>query len=252
VSLKDYLNVIRKRWWLALITVLVAAGVAFGYSSTQPKLYESTVVLRGDVGKPDAGLYNSLQQLLKTYNALFTSTDFANQINQQAGLDRQPQDILAEIHVQAQPDNYEFVINVDDRSPENARKIADEAANILITKNLADNEGLNPDQEVFIVKNSPASLPDKPYSPRTLLLSGAGTGLGLVLGVIFMFVAEFLDDTIKDETDVSRYANLKALGVIPTWRTKNIDNTSRTIAVQPTLNSANSSTADNSRQAKPN
>jgi hypothetical protein len=66
-----------------------------------------------------------------------------------------------------------------------------------------------------------------------------------------MFVAEFLDDTIKDEIDLNRYANLKALGVIPTWRAKNIDSTSRTTnTAQPTLSSLSSNNTDNSRQTQ--
>ena len=105
MQLKDYLNVIRKRWWLVAITIVVAAAVAFVYSSLQPKIYESTVQLSGDIGKKgDGGLYNGLKQQLQAYPPLFTSTDFANQINQRAKLDLPADAILGKFHVQAQPE----------------------------------------------------------------------------------------------------------------------------------------------------
>ena len=159
-----------------------------------------------------------MKQQLQAYPPLFTSTDFANQINQRARLDLPPDVILGKFHVQAQPDILILVIKVDDASPQQAQKIADASADIIIEKNLSDIEGLNPDQQVYINKLAPANLPDKPSSPRTNLLTGAGAGVGLVLGAILMFVIEFLDNTLKDPRDIERYTGLNTLGQIPRWK----------------------------------
>lgn len=220
MQLQDYLNVIKRRWWIAVIAMVIAAAVAFGYSSTQPKIYESSVQLRGQPGKPDAGLYSVIQQQLQSYTARFSSTDLANEINQRGGFDLSPDAILSKFHVQAQTDKYIFIITVDDVNPQRAKQIADIAADVLVDENLAAIEGLNSDQQIYIQKNSPASLPDKPSSPRTNLLTAAGAGLGLVLGLILMFVVEFFDNTLKDENDIKRYTNLEILGQIPRRRAK--------------------------------
>lgn len=253
MQLKDYFNVIRTRWWLAAIAIVVAAGVAFVYSSGQPKLYESTVTLIGKVGKQgDAGLYNGLQQQLQSYTARFTSTDLANQINQDGKLDLNPDQIISEMHVQSHPTDYTFVITVDDASPERAKKIADVSADFLVIENQIAIAGLNPDQQVYVQKNAPASLPDKPYSPRTLLLTGAGAGLGLVFGAILMFVIEFLDDTLKDPSDIERYSGLNTLGQIPRRKTSNSRSQSTLGQMNISNNSINKATSEQPTiQSKP-
>ncbi|HEU4389853.1 MAG TPA: polysaccharide biosynthesis tyrosine autokinase [Blastocatellia bacterium] len=61
----------------------------------------------------------------------------------------------------------------------------------------------------------PASLPGAPVGPRRLRTILMALFLSLVGGVGLAFFLEYLDNTVKTVEDVSRYAQLPALSVIP-------------------------------------
>jgi len=61
----------------------------------------------------------------------------------------------------------------------------------------------------------PARAPVEPVGPKRLLTMLLGVFAGLGGGIGLAFFLEYLDNTIKSVEDVSRYAQLPALGVIP-------------------------------------
>lgn len=61
----------------------------------------------------------------------------------------------------------------------------------------------------------PANLPEKPYSPRALLVLGLGTILGLLAGVGAAVAAESLDATIRDSQDLKSLKAGPVLACIP-------------------------------------
>ncbi|HKG21826.1 MAG TPA: GumC family protein, partial [Blastocatellia bacterium] len=61
----------------------------------------------------------------------------------------------------------------------------------------------------------PARAPATPVGPKRLLTMLLGVFAGLAAGMGLAFFLEYIDNTIKSVEDVSRYAQLPALGVIP-------------------------------------
>jgi uncharacterized protein involved in exopolysaccharide biosynthesis len=61
----------------------------------------------------------------------------------------------------------------------------------------------------------PASLPEQASEPNRLLIAGAGTGLGLFLGVFMAGIKEMKDTSLKNLKDVRAYTNLPVLSSIP-------------------------------------
>ena len=59
------------------------------------------------------------------------------------------------------------------------------------------------------------SLPEQASEPNRLLIAGAGTGLGLFLGVFMAGVKEMKDTSLKNLKDVRAYTNLPVLSSIP-------------------------------------
>ena len=61
----------------------------------------------------------------------------------------------------------------------------------------------------------PASLPLKPSDPNRFLIVGAGTAIGLILGLFLAGAQEVKDSTMKGLKDVRAYSNMNILTSIP-------------------------------------
>lgn len=67
--------------------------------------------------------------------------------------------------------------------------------------------------DIFVVDS--AYLPENPVSPNLRLNLAIAAVLAAMLAVFIIFLLEFLDDTIKTESDLEKASDLPVLGVIP-------------------------------------
>src|SRR5688572_27140590 len=70
---------------------------------------------------------------------------------------------------------------------------------------------------------SEAGVPGSPVSPQPVRNAVAALGIGLVLGVGLAFLREYLDDTVRNEDDMTRASGLTIVGripVIPGWKNR--------------------------------
>ena len=62
-----------------------------------------------------------------------------------------------------------------------------------------------------------ATVPATPVSPRTRRMAILGTLLGLLLGVSYVLLRDYVANTIKDAEDVERYLHLDLLAAVPRY-----------------------------------
>ncbi len=63
-----------------------------------------------------------------------------------------------------------------------------------------------------------ADVPKKPFSPNRKRDITTGATTGIILGLIFAFILEYLDSTVKTAEDIEMYVRLPFLGYIPSAR----------------------------------
>ncbi len=61
----------------------------------------------------------------------------------------------------------------------------------------------------------PASIPQKPSQPQRPIIIGAGTAIGLFLGIVLAGAREVKDSSLKNLKDVRAYTQMNILGSIP-------------------------------------
>jgi len=65
-----------------------------------------------------------------------------------------------------------------------------------------------------VVQIEPATVPKKPIRPRVLANTALAGVVGLMLAVGFVFLKEYLDDTLKTPEDIERLLDLSTIGYI--------------------------------------
>ncbi len=69
-----------------------------------------------------------------------------------------------------------------------------------------------------------ALVPDNPYKPNKMLNLLIGFCVGCILGILFIFIVEFLDKTIKTSDDLQDKLKISFLGFIPVNKMKKLQN----------------------------
>ena len=67
LELRDYFNVLIKRWWIILLVVIGAAAAGLGYSLAQTPIYRAQVQMEAIPNRPDNGLVEYLVKSLPSY-----------------------------------------------------------------------------------------------------------------------------------------------------------------------------------------
>ena len=218
LELRDYLNVLRKRWWLILAVAVSAAVVGYGVSSLQPKVYEAATRLLMTPSRPDNGLLLAAKQAITSYPVRLQSQDFIARALADSNLGADPTTVLGELKVQVLPDSLTINITVDDPDPQRAADLANTISAGFV--DMMNGEAVNStsSDKLLLTQVDQALPPTRPSQPRPTLTAGAAGLLGLVIGLVLAFALEFLDDTLKTTDDVQRVLGLTTVGLIPTHK----------------------------------
>ncbi len=123
---------------------------------------------------------------------------------------------------------------------------------------------LKKQQEVSIAENqnvgnietiSPATLPDKPISPKILLNLAIGTVMGLLLGIGTALLLEALDTSIKTVKEAQAVFDITVLGTIPMLETSeqvNLKSLERTTPSLPVRDDPRSAVSEAYRMLQAN
>lgn len=215
MDLRAYLEILRRRGWIIILTALVAAVLAFGISLVQTKTYRATVRISAVPARPDWGLGNSAKDLLRNFVNNLNTHDMANRVISVAQLDMNSYDLLSKLTISAEPDNFMIRIDAKDQDPEIAKEIALTMAQEFETdrRQYYETQDKSNRIEVKVVD----SVVDAPlYKPKPLTNGLAGFVLGGLIGALIVLALEWMSaDILATPETVARTLGLPVLGTIP-------------------------------------
>ncbi|MFI7493935.1 YveK family protein [Kocuria sp. M4R2S49] len=196
-DMRDLTRLARTYWRGITLIVLVCTLLALGWSLMQPKFYSTTV--RGlviAIGQQDLSSRLAGDQLVRSkaaaYESLATSRPVAETVIDDLDLDTPPERILDSITVEVPSNSPEIRITAWDDSPEDAAKLADAwltgLTRTVETLENSGDEAADSVGRISIQQLSRAEVPTSPTVPNTLLHTGIGVLVGLVLGLVYAFV----------------------------------------------------------------
>lgn len=224
MQLQDYARVLIKRGWIILVLAILAAGSAYVFSKLQTPIYKSTVTLSTEPARPsDYGQSLAIKNMLRNYVQQMQSPAITQQVIDKLQLDVTPDALTNQLNFNA--DESTLLITIEARHPLTAvaPKVAQTLADVFVSVHNQDN--LQRDQQdrilVKILRN--ATSPEI-FSPKTSINVLAGAVFGALIGLIIIFVLEWLEsDVIRSVEDVERYIGMTVLGSIPTMTEKDSD-----------------------------
>ncbi|MDR7239992.1 YveK family protein [Neobacillus drentensis] len=207
INLKELYYVIKKRFWIILVLMIITTGLGVYLSdSKDPPLYESSS--RIIIG---ANPENS-----KTLQVIIKDTTILEKVVQQLNLSQSPEEIAGQITVTSVDSSQVVSISVTDTDPERAAKIANTTARVFKEQipNIMDFKDV---RLLSDAKVNPSQI-NKSQNNTTLIALIAG----LVLGIGLVFLLDSLDETLRTDQEVEGMLELPVLGRVSKSTKKNL------------------------------
>jgi capsular polysaccharide biosynthesis protein len=236
MQLQDYARVLLKRGWIIILLAILAAGSAYVFSKLQTPIYRSTVTLSAVPARPsDYGQSLAIKNLLRNYVQQMQSPGITQPVINKLQLDVKPDDFVSQLNFNA--DESTLLITIEARHPmtTTVAKMAQTLADTFVSAHNQENLQIDQQDRILITILRNATSPEI-FSPKTSVNVLAGAILGALIGLIIVFVMEWLEsDIVRTSEDIERVLGVTVLGAIPTIAEKDSDaKTARKSAPQAT------------------
>ncbi|MBN2006376.1 MAG: hypothetical protein JXA21_23695 [Anaerolineae bacterium] len=214
MKIQDYLRVLRQRGWIIVLAVVLAAASAFVFSLFQTPVYRASTQVSIQLARPDLSLTQSTKQVLRSYVTYVWSKKYAQQVVTELGLLETAETLIPRVKIDPDESLMVIKIEVDDKNGEQANRIADAWAQCLIDWRNEENAKQNKEDRVFAYPIDPADYHQT--RPNTTINVAAGAIFGFVVGIIIVFILEWLEaGIVYNPKSLEQETGLTVLGVIP-------------------------------------
>lgn len=215
MTIQEYLRILRRRGWIIVAAVVLAAGAAYGVSYIQEDLYRATVNVSTVPARPDWGLGNTAKDLMRNFVANIQTPEVAQHVISRAQLDMNPYDLLSDLQVEPDSSTFTIQIQARNRDGEVAKLIALTVADEFVEERTAY-YAQQDKQNRIEVKIRSRDIGYEQIQPKPLVNAIAGSVLGLLLGIAVVLLLTWLEaDLLRTPAAVERALGLSVVGAIP-------------------------------------
>ena len=216
IDLREYLSIIKKKWFIMAIlcVVCVAASTVYSFFIAKPVYQaETTLIVKTEKTEGTNSLSNDQvmvsQKLALTYGEIIKSRKVLDEVIKNLDLKESNGSLASKISVSTVTDTQIIKVSVQDTNKSNAAKIANEIPKVFAKEaiRIADANGV----EVIDKAQTPVN-PVSPNKKMNILIAGV---LGVMIGLFIIFIIEFLNTKIKTPQDIEKELGLPLLGVVP-------------------------------------
>ena len=220
IDLKNIFKAFWDRKVAIILIILVCVVIGFVYTTyfVNP-VYQatSTAILtsnseseegQASVTQSEVTLNNSL---LSTYRGIATSDSVVNKVISNLGLNLSADTLKKQIIVSSATNTQIIQITVENEDPSLAVRIANEIRQVFTDRvaELYDMQNIKPLDDAQ-VPSSPSNI----NHMKDILIFLAG---GIVLSIIYVVIANLLDNTVKNSSDIEKATGLTVIAEIPVY-----------------------------------
>lgn len=215
-TISEIISILFKRIWLIAICVVLGTGGSFIVTKyVVDEEYTSSVSMYVAPNRDNPEIIASLndltyaQEVVNTYIVILKTNNFLDNVAKTSGRDYSIKELRKMIAINAVNGTEIFEIHVTSKDPVDSLILANTISKLA-------------PQKIIEIKNAdavkevdPATLPTEPSAPDVLMNTVIGFALGLVIGVMAVFLLEIIDKRVKDEDDLLKHYNVPILGIVP-------------------------------------
>ncbi|MEH7014755.1 Wzz/FepE/Etk N-terminal domain-containing protein [Neobacillus niacini] len=207
INIKKLFEIIRKRVWIMIVFSILFAAVGGIYSIyfTKP-LYESSSRM----------IVNADDKLMNTLMVMIKEPSFLDNVVNEMDLNRTPEELSQQISAGSIGGSSIVKISVIDTNPELAAEIANTSV-IVFKREMQKTLGFN-DISIYS-KAKTSSNPININHDNKIALSFI---IGIIAGAGFIFLLDFMDNTIRSEYFAEQLLEVPVLGSVSKMSKKNI------------------------------
>lgn len=220
IDLKNVIHMFLERKIAILIILLVCIALGYVYTTyfVNPMYTAtSTAILTSNteteegqtaVTQSEVTLNNSL---LSTYRGIATSDSVVSTVISNLGLNISAEALKSQITVASATNTQIIQISVENDDPSLAAKIANEIRKVFTDRvaELYDMQNIKPLDDAKV-----PTVPSNINHVKDILLFLAG---GIVLSVIYVVLANLLDNTVKSSSDIEKAIGINVIAEIPIY-----------------------------------
>ncbi|WP_145040287.1 YveK family protein [Paenibacillus sp. Y412MC10] len=218
MELKQYFRVIQKKWWLIAIIVIIAmaaAGVKSFYFTTPIYAANAKLIVNQSSGDGAATLNASTIQtsifLINSYKEIIKSSAVMNKVVEKyPELGESPAQLAAKISVTSANNSQVMNLLYQDTSYEKAVKVVNGVSTVF--KEQIPNI-MNVDN-ITILSEADSTITPAPINLNPLMNILISFVVSLILAIGFVFLLDYLDDTLEAEAEIIEIMNAPVLAVV--------------------------------------
>ena len=218
ISLKEIFEVLKKRILLIISFVvgaaLISAIVTFFLLTPEYESSSQFIVNQSqEESETPNNQFNDIRanvEMINTYNVVIKSPAILEDVAGELGDEFTAGQLSEKINVSSAENSQVVTVTATDPDPNMARDIANMTVSIFQEK-IPDIMNVD---NVSVLSKAELKPEPSPVSPKPLLNIAIAIVLGGMVGVGLAFLLEYLDNTIKTESDIEDKLGVPVLGVI--------------------------------------
>lgn len=220
MDLRDYWEILRRRWISGSVVLLLVVAAACVLTITATPKYTATTriffaVQGTDTATELAQGSTFAQQQMASYAQVATTPLVLDPVIKQLGLSTTADDLAGSVSAVAPESTVILELSATDTNAAQASRIVNAIAQELATvSGKLSNTHNNGTDAVKATILAPAQVPTAPSSPNIPRNIGIGVVLGIVLGLVVALVRNALETKIRSAQDIERLTDKPVLGTI--------------------------------------
>lgn len=221
MALRDYWDVVRRRWIPIVAATLLGLGAAVLLTASTPPSYTATatnfVALTSiDSGSSPLSGAQFAAERVKSYTEIVGSPDVMVPVIDELGLPYTAPQLAGKVSVSNPIQTVLLLVSAVDGSADRAAAVANatsvQLGRVIEQLETPTGQSVPP---VKVTLTEPAIPPSSPSAPKPRNNAIFGLFLGLVVGLGFAFLRDALDRTVKTTKQLEELTGVPLLGQVP-------------------------------------